>query len=178
MSTLTLLALIGFFLFMSSGIINPIGSLYYEHLGANYVAVGTLSMLASLTGITTSYGWGRLSDHVAGRKVFVVGGLAALAVSYLLMAVAPGYRYLYPLKVVAAAQAAYGTASLAWIGDVLARQTTNRGRSMGTLRGLGSLGFGMMAFVSGSLSDLTSLRVPFGLAGGRYPRDWRSAACL
>jgi MFS family permease len=166
MSTLTLLALVGFFLFMSSGIINPIGSLYYEHLGANYVAIGTLSMLASLTGITTSYGWGWLSDRVAGRKVFVVGGLVALAVSYTLMAVAPGYCYLYPLKIVeATARAAYGTASLAWIGDVLAQRTAHRGRSMGILRGLGSLGFGMTAFVSGSIADLTSLRVPFGLAG-------------
>jgi MFS family permease len=35
---------------------------------------------------------------------------------------------------------------------------------MGIYRGLGSLGFGLMAFVSGSIADRFSLRAPFGLA--------------
>ena len=35
---------------------------------------------------------------------------------------------------------------------------------MGTFRGLGSLGFGLMAFLSGSIADRLSIRVPFGLA--------------
>lgn len=166
MSSLTLLTLIGFFLFMSRGITGPIGSLYYEHLGASYVAIGAMNTLTSLTMIATSYGWGRLSDRLGRRKVFVVAGLAILAISYILMALAPGYLYLYPLQIIAsAAQAAYGTANLALIGDLLSQQTSGRGRSMGTLRGVGSLGFGLMAFVSGSVADLTSIRIPFGLAG-------------
>lgn len=35
---------------------------------------------------------------------------------------------------------------------------------MGIYRGLGSLGFGLMAFASGSVADQFSLRAPFGLA--------------
>ena len=44
---------------------------------------------------------------------------------------------------------------------------------MGTYRGLGSLGFGLMAFISGSIADRLSLRVPFGLAG-----SFLAVACL
>jgi len=71
------------------------------------------------------------------------------------------------------AQAAYDTAALALIGDWLeARQGTDdgadSGRRMGTYRGLGSLGFGLMAFVSGAIADQLSLRVPFALAAAIF----------
>jgi MFS family permease len=64
----------------------------------------------------------------------------------------------------ALAQAGYGTASLALMGDLLERRTKDRGRRMGTFRGLASLGFGLMALISGTIADRTSLRVPFVLA--------------
>jgi MFS family permease len=64
----------------------------------------------------------------------------------------------------AVAQAAYGTASLALMGDLLEHRPGERGRRMGTYRGLGSLGFGLTAFLSGSIADWLSIRAPFGLA--------------
>jgi MFS family permease len=51
------------------------------------------------------------------------------------------------------------------MGDVLERRRA-RGRSMGTYRGLASLGFGLMAFISGAIADRTSLRVPYMLGSG------------
>jgi MFS family permease len=60
--------------------------------------------------------------------------------------------------------AAYTTSSLALMGDLLEQRAEARGRRMGIYRGLGSLGFGLMAFASGSIADRLSLRAPFGLA--------------
>jgi MFS family permease len=90
-----------------------------------------------------------------------------LAATYGLIAMVPNYVALFPLKVLlAASQAAYGTASLALMGDLLERSKSGRGRRMGTFRGLSSFGFGLMAFTSGTIADRLSLRMPFFLAAG------------
>ncbi|MBL7199437.1 MAG: MFS transporter [Anaerolineae bacterium] len=149
MSNITRMTAIAFILFMSSGITGPVNSLYVESLGAGYVVIGVLGTVTSLTTILFSYVWGRASDYLGQRKIFLVSGLAAWALAYGLMAGVPNYRYLFPLRVFAAiAQAAYGTASLALMGDLLEQHPDARGRRMGTFRGLGSLGFGLMAFLS------------------------------
>lgn len=167
MKNLILMTVIGIILFMSRGIVGPINSLYVESLGANYAMIGVLGAITALTTIVFSYVWGRLSDRRGKRKLFLVGGLAALALSSGLMAIAPNYVYLFPLNVLgAAAQAAYGVVSLALMGDILEQRASARGRRMGIYRGLGSLGFGVLAFFSGSIADWLSLRAPFGLSAG------------
>ncbi len=167
MENLILMTAIGIILFMSRGIVGPINSLYVESLGANYVMIGVLGAITSLTVIVFSYVWGRLSDRQSKRKLFLVGGLAVLALSSGLTAIAPNYIYLFPLNVLgAAAQAAYGVVSLALMGDLLEQSGRARGRRMGVYRGLGSLGFGVLAFFSGSIADRLSLRAPFGLSAG------------
>jgi len=161
------MTVIGIILFMSRGIVGPINSLYVESLGANYVMIGVLGAMTSLTTIVFSYVWGRLSDRRGKRKLFLVGGLAALALSSSLMTVAPDFVYLFPLNILgAAAQAAYTVVSLALMGDILEQRAGARGRRMGIYRGLGSLGFGVLAFFSGSIADRLSLRAPFGLSAG------------
>lgn len=167
MKNLTLMTVIAFTLFMSSGVTGPISSLYVESLGASYVTIGLLGTVTSLTTILFSYLWGRASDRLGRRKVFLVSSLGILAISYGLIAIVPNYVYLFPLRILSAtAQAAYGTASLALMGDLLERHSQGRGRRMGVFRGLCSLGFGLMAFLSGSIADWGSLRAPFGLAAG------------
>lgn len=158
---------IGVILFMSRGIVGPINSLYVESLGANYVMIGVLGAITALTTIVFSYVWGRSSDRQGKRKLFLVGGLAMLALSAGLMAVAPTFIYLFPLNILgAAAQAAYTVVSLALMGDLLEQSAGARGRRMGVYRGLGSLGFGVLAFFSGSVADRLSLKAPFGLSAG------------
>jgi len=165
MTNIQYLTLISFILFMARGITGPINSLYMEALGANYVVIGVLGTVTALTNILFSYLWGRASDHTDSRKAYLVGGLAILALSHGLIAAAPQYQFLFPLLFIsAAAQAAYMTTSLALMGDLLESHTTKRGRRMGTYRGLGSLGFGLMAFVAGSIADRWTLRAPFLLA--------------
>ena len=167
MKNLILMTAIGVILFMSRGIVGPINSLYVESLGANYLTIGVLGAVTSLTTIVFSYIWGRMSDRRGKRKIFLVGGLASLALSAGLMAVAPTYVYLFPLNILnAASQAAYAVVSLALMGDILEETRGARGRRMGIYRGLGSLGFGVLAFFSGSVADRLSLRAPFGLSAG------------
>jgi len=167
MKNLILMTVIGVILFMSRGITGPINSLYVESLGANYLTIGVLGAVTSLTTIVFSYVWGRMSDRRGKRKLFLVGGLAVLALSAGLMTVAPTYVYLFPLNILnAASQAAYAVVSLALMGDILEESRGARGRRMGIYRGLGSLGFGVLAFFSGSIADRLSLRAPFGLSAG------------
>ncbi|UCC65339.1 MAG: MFS transporter, partial [Anaerolineae bacterium] len=88
-----------------------------------------------------------------------------LSLGNLGFSLAPGYGWLFPLRIVTAiAGAGYGTTSLALMGELLEQRPGGRGRRMGIYRGLASLGFGIMAFLSGRLADRFSLRVPFGLA--------------
>lgn len=165
MSDVTRMTIITFVVFMSAGITGPVSSLYVSSLGANYVEIGLLGTVTSLTVIIFGFVWGQASDRLGGRKAFLVAGLAAQALITSLIAVAPSYQYLFPLRALGAvALAAYATSSLALMGDLLEQRTTSRGRRMGIYRGLGSLGFGLMAFVSGSIADRFSLRAPFGLA--------------
>ena len=166
MNRVLLLTIIVFLLSMATGVSNTIDSLYVRSLGASYAAIGILGTVGSLTGLAFSYLWGHLSDRVAQRKRFMVVGLAGLAVSNALTAVVPNYLFLFPLRILGAvAQAAYGTTSLALMGDLIERQR-GRGKSMGTYRGLASLGFGLMAFISGSIADRAGLGVPYGIGAG------------
>ncbi|MDH3568511.1 MAG: MFS transporter, partial [Desulfobacteraceae bacterium] len=147
------------------GITGPVSSLYVASLGANYVEIGLLGTVSSLTVIVFGFVWGQASDRLGGRKAVLVAGLAAMALINGLIAIAPSYHYLFPLRALGAVAAvAYSTSSLALMGDLLEQRAGARGRRMGIYRGLGSLGFGLMAFVSGSIADRLSLRAPFGLA--------------
>jgi MFS family permease len=170
MKDIKLATLIAFILFMASGVTGPVSSLYAESLGAGYVTIGLLGTVTSLTMIVSSYVWGRASDVAGQRKGFLAASLATLSLSYGLVALVPGWGWLFPVRVLGAfARAGYGTSSLALMGDLLERGPDeqgldNRGRRMGTFRGLASLGFGLMALISGSIADWLSLRVPFALA--------------
>ncbi len=158
------MAAISFLVFMAAGTIGPMDSLYMESLGANYMAIG---LLATTTAYTTlfSYLWGRASDLAGRRKVFLTLGTLTTSMSYGLTALAPNYVVLFPLRIVSgAALAAYSVGSLALMGDLLEREAQSRGRRIGTFRGLGSLGFGAMAFLTGSIADRFSLRAPYALA--------------
>jgi len=165
MNSIIILTVVVFILFMSRGITGPISSLYMEYLGADYVNIGFLGALFSLTAFFSNYLFGRMLDRLSRRKIFLLLGLAALSMDNLLTALIPRYEYRFPLGILeAAAQAAYSTSSLALMGDLLEKREKTRGRRMGTYRGLGSLGFGIAAFISGSIADLLSIRAPFILA--------------
>jgi len=173
MKPTTRLTLIAFLLFMARGMSGPISSVAWRSLGASYLIIGLLGTVTSLTAIVANPLWGRASDRLGQRRVFLIGGIGVLALATAAVALVPGYAWLFPVYVVMSiAQAAYGTASLALMGDWLEHGEAARpgsgsrgtaGRRMGTYRGLASLGFGLMAFVSGSIADRLSLRAPFAI---------------
>ena len=114
MKDIRLATLIAFILFMSGGMTGPVSSLYAESLGADYVTIGLLGTVTSLTMIASSYVWGRASDAAGQRKGFLAASLATLALSYGLVALVPSYGWLFPVRVLGAfARAGYGTSSLA-----------------------------------------------------------------
>jgi len=159
--SIVLLTIIGTAVFMGYGVATPLASLYAEHLQASYFMIGLLSTTRSLTAFLAGYLWGRQSDRTARRKVFLVVGLAGACLSTAATALVPNYLYLFPLRILQAlSQAAYSTVGLALMGDLL-EMRKDRGRTMGIYRGVQSLGFAVMAYVSGSIADRSSLRVPF-----------------
>ena len=185
MNPYTRLTIIAFLLFMSRGMTGPLSSIYWRSMGASYLTIGLLGTVTSITAIVFSYLWGRASDRLGQRKIFLLGGLGGLALSYVLLVGVQGTLVLYPIRAfTAVSQAAYDTASLALMGDWLEHRQRERsrnsaqagetadggrgtaGRRMGTYRGLASLGFGLMAFVSGTIADRFTLRTPFALAAG------------
>jgi MFS family permease len=176
MNPIRRLTLIVFLLFMARGVTGPLSSLYWRSLGASYLVIGLLGTVTAVVAIVASPLWGRASDRLGKRKLFLVGGLGVLSLCYGLIARANSAAVLFPIQALAvAAQAAYDTASLALIGDWMEHAQKRSGRSdgvgsagrrIGTYRGLASLGFGAMAFVSGMVADRFSLRTPFLLAGG------------
>jgi len=173
MKPTTRLTLIAFLLFMARGMSGPISSVAWRSLGASYLVIGLLGTVSSLTAIVASPLWGRASDRLGQRRVFLIGGVGVLALATLSVTLVPGYAWLFPVLIVTSlAQAAYGMASLALMGDWLEQEAADRhdagsrstaGRRMGTYRGLASLGFGLMAFISGSIADRFSLRTPFAI---------------
>ncbi|MBC7315727.1 MAG: hypothetical protein H5T70_04825, partial [Chloroflexi bacterium] len=66
-----LITAISFILFMSRGIIGPLGSVYTRSLGASYIAIGALSTVTSLMSVVFAYFWGRASDLAQRRKSFL-----------------------------------------------------------------------------------------------------------
>jgi len=164
----TRLTVISFLLFMSRGMTGPLSSVMWRSLGASYLVIGLLGTVSSLTAIVSSPLWGRASDRLGQRRGFLVGGLGLLAAATAAVAIIPGVVWLYPVTIATSlAQAAYGTASLALMGDWFEHEASLEaeqgaaGRRMGTYRGLSSLGFGLMAFISGAVADRLSLQIPY-----------------
>ncbi len=175
MKPTTRLTLITFLLFMSRGMILPLSSVFWRSLGASYLAIGLLSTVTSITTIIASPLWGKALDRTQQRRRFLMGGLVALSIATGLVAVAPTYIWLFPIYVfMTFGQVAFSTSSLALMGDwfeyeaadkpLLPGADSTSGRRMGTYRGLASLGFGLMAFTSGTIVENFTIRTPFILS--------------
>ena len=75
MKPTTRLTLISFLLFMSSGMSGPISSVTWRSLGASYLVIGLLGTVRSLTSIVANPLWGKASDRLGQRRIFLVGGV-------------------------------------------------------------------------------------------------------
>lgn len=173
MSQFYVLTLIGALIFASIGLSSPMMSLYLEGLGANYSLISAILTSYTATALVFNYAWGRISDVVNRRKAFLVAGTAGLALSSLLLSAVPSVQMAWLVRLLeGASMAAYGTISLALMGDILEREDGisqgRKGRRMGLYRGLASLAFAVAAVFGGRIADAFGIRVVFAACAVVY----------
>lgn len=168
MREIRLLTLISSLLFVAQGIIAPVMSVYLESLGASFAEISLILTSAALAGLATNYAAGYFSDRIGRRKPLLVAGLFLAAVAYFLLARVPNATAAGGLRVLEGiGLGAYGTLSLAMMGDLLDR-SSQRGRRIGFLRGLGSFFFAAGAFTGGWIVAQTSSAFVFQVAAACY----------
>jgi MFS family permease len=163
-----LLTLIISLVFAAIGVTSPLITLYLAELGASYTRISLILASFAAMSLLSPYIWGRLSDRWGQRKPMIVGGLIGLALAYGWLSRVPAVNWAWAARVLEGVSlAAYTTASLALMGDLLSLEE-KRGRRMGAYRGMGSLAFAAGAVIGGRLADYYSLRLAFDLCSGLY----------
>lgn len=166
MKSVRRLTIVFFLVYATTGASSPNLSIYLELLGADYARISTILATHAVILMIFSYVWGRFSDYLGRRKPVVVGALFGMSLSFGLMAIVPSDNFAWGVRLLdAVVMAAYGTTSLAFLGDLLADSET-RGQQMGTYRGLGSLSFALGAFTAGPIVDSFGIRPIYGLGAG------------
>lgn len=150
------------------GLTMPVMTVYLETLGASFAAISLIMTSFTLTALLANYASGWLSDKVRRRKPLLVGGLLLIALAYVGLGRVLDATQAWPLRILEGiGSGAYGTLSLAMMGDLL-EDSSRRGRSMGLLRGLGSVAFAVGAVIGGWFSTRFSTPFVFMAAGGCY----------
>lgn len=166
--TLTLLSA-GFFVqYLAAGTVNPLMALLARERGATLLETSVLFLTYQIVLFSTQYLLGRHADHLPRRKPQVILGLLGLGVTAVALWRVEPFWLMYPIRAVEAiCFAAYSTANLALVGDVLARDP-RRGRQMGLYRTWGSLAFAVGAAGGGMVADSYGVAAPFAIAAIAY----------
>jgi MFS family permease len=163
------------------GIVLPLLPFYAEEFGATPLQVTLLIASFSATQFVAVPVWGRVSDRL-GRRPFIVAGLFASAVSYLIFGLAGSLFTLFISRI--AAGAAGGTISVAqaYVADTTGPRDRAHGLGMlGAASGLGVLigpaiggyfsGFGyhVPGFIAAGLCAANGIAAIFFLPESRRP---------
>ena len=168
MNSIRLLTLISAIFYIAIGISSPLITLYLQALGASYAQISLILGSVVITTFFANYLWGWLSDRLGRRKPLLITGLLILATSFFLLSWAPSGSYAWAARVFEGlGTAAYGTLSLAIMGDLLEAEK-QKGRRMGIFRGIGSFGFAIGASIGGILADATSIATTLMLCSAIY----------
>ena len=168
MTSIRLLTLISAIFYIAIGISSPLITLYLQALGASYAQISLILGSVVITTFFANYLWGWLSDRLGRRKPLLITGLLILATSFFLLSWAPSGSYAWAARVFEGlGTAAYGTLSLAIMGDLLEAEK-QKGRRMGIFRGIGSFGFAIGASIGGILADATSIATTLMLCSAIY----------
>jgi MFS family permease len=169
------------------GIVLPLLPFYAEEFGATPLQVTLLIASFSATQFVAVPVWGRVSDRL-GRRPFIVAGLFASAVSYLIFGLAGSLATLFISRV--AAGAAGGTISVAqaYVADTTGPRDRAHGLGMlGAASGLGVLigpaiggyfsGFGyhVPGFIAAALCAANGIAAIFFLPESRRPASAQAA---
>lgn len=152
---------------MGVGATTPFQPLYAASLGASLGQVALVTGVFSTVATGAGLVWGRLADRWR-RRPFVTCAMAGLALAYAMMAWAPTWQWLVPLRALeGTAAGAHQVVSLALMGDILEGHA-RRGRLVSGYRMSGSLAFSLAIVGSGWVAQVAGYRGSYLLAAGVY----------
>jgi MFS transporter, DHA1 family, multidrug resistance protein len=155
---LVLLMVNMFIVMVGIGLIIPIIPAFIEEFGASGQTLGLLVAAFGLTQFLFSPLAGELSDKY-GRRLVIIAGIGAFAVSQLIFALGTEMWMLYVSRLLGGMSAAFMIPPmLAYVADITTED--KRGKGMGLLGAAMSLGFVIGPGIGGFLAEL-GLRIPF-----------------
>nr|WP_263326720.1 MFS transporter [Neobacillus sp. Marseille-Q6967] len=159
---LPILFLVMFLVMIGFGIIIPVLPFYAEQMGANSFQLGLLMAVYSLMQLIFAPFWGRLSDRI-GRKPVMMIGIAGLAISFFIQALATELWMLFAARIIGGLlSSANMPTAMAYVADITTPE--NRGKGMGIVGAAVGLGFVFGPAIGGIFSQ-NSMSTPFFLAG-------------
>src|SRR4051812_7468103 len=168
MNNIRLLTIISALTFVATGITSPLIGLYLQSLGADYQHISLILASVVIVSLIGSYLWGRVSDSLGRRKPLLIAGLIILALAYIFLSHAANAYWAWAARIFEGmGSAAYGTLSLAMMGDLLDKEQ-KKGLRMGWYRGLASAAFAIGSIVGGRLADGTSIAQTLQLCSALY----------
>jgi len=143
------------------GVFYPFLAVYaYQQLGANLVQVGLLSALPMLASSLTQPYWGRLSDRIRKRKLFIVLGETIAGIAYLLMMRLTGVWFL--ILGLTVLEGFWSMSNVAWSALIIdGVDRSELGRVMGYLDTIGVGGMAFGVFVAGIMYDTMGFALNF-----------------
>lgn len=159
---LPILFLVMFLVMIGFGIIIPVLPFYAEEIGANPTQLGLLMAVYSLMQLIFAPFWGKLSDRI-GRKPIMMIGIAGLALSFFMQALATDLWMLFAARIIGGIlSSANMPTAMAYVADITTPE--NRGKGMGIIGAAVGLGFVFGPAIGGIFSK-TSMSLPFFIAG-------------
>ena len=157
-----ILFLMMFLVMVGFGIIIPVLPFLAEKVGGSPTELGWLMAVYSLMQLFFAPMWGRISDRI-GRKPIMVIGIAGLAISFFIMAMANSLWVLFVARIIGGIlSSANMPTAMAYVADITTPE--ERGKGMGIIGAATGLGFIFGPAIGGIFSK-TSLTSPFYIAG-------------
>jgi len=146
------------------GVFYPFLAVYaYQQLGANLVQVGLLNALPMVASSVTQPYWGRLSDRIGKRKLFIILGEAIAGIAYLLMMKLSEVWYL--ILGLTILEGFWSMSNVAWSTLIIdVTKPSERGRVMGYLNTIGVGGMALGVFAAGIMYDAIGFTLNFILS--------------
>lgn len=159
---LPILFLVMFLVMVGFGIIIPVLPFYAEKIGANPTELGLLMAVYSLMQLIFAPMWGRISDRI-GRKPVMMLGIAGLAFSFFMMAIATQLWMLFAARIIGGfLSSANMPTTMAYAADITTPE--NRGKGMGIIGAAIGLGFVFGPAIGGVFSKI-DMSLPFYISG-------------
>jgi len=168
MRNLRIITIVNALFYMGNGTGMAFVTLWLEALGASYGMISLIVALHIIASIAANTLYSRYADRLGARRRWLVAGLWLLAAGFALLALAPSLAQATAARLLEGVGIAlFSTTSLALIGQLL-KDSPTRGRSMGFIRGLGSLTFAFGSLGGGWLAQRYGINTAFYLGIGVY----------